>query len=98
MIKTGGVVCYKEKLTTTGSQRLYDKPLLCSNVYVYAEDFEIYIGRQGMQEFLLQPIAAFDDKYAIKFDFINLNDLWVRAGTANAILHVIGTTVAEGDV
>ena len=91
-----GVLEDSVKLTTTSPRRIFDKPLLCSKVRLYAEDYDIYVGRQGKQDFLMFGAGIWDARYGIELDWVDLSTLWVKAHTANAILHVLGTVYQEG--
>jgi hypothetical protein len=98
MEKCCGVFEDSITLTTTSPRRIVDHPLLCTKVRLYAEDYDIYVGRQGKQDFLMQPAEGWTQNLGLCLEWVDLSTLWVRARTANAILHILGTVQNGGGV
>lgn len=80
-------------LTSTDERQLYTHKMICSKVYIYAETYDVYIGRKGSQNFLLYPVGFFDRRYAAYLEWVDLSTIYVRAATANAKIHILGFTV-----
>ena len=95
MDKCCGVLEDSITLTTTSPRRIVDHSLLCTKVRLYAEDYDIYVGRQGKQDFLMQPSEGWDQRYGVCLEWVDLSTIYIRAGTANAILHVLATVQSE---
>lgn len=93
MKKNFGVLEDVKELSSTYERQLYKNRQICSKVYLYAETYDVFVGRKGHQEFKLYPAGFFDRRYAAYLEWVDLSAVYVRAGTAGAKVHILGFTV-----
>ena len=90
-LHAGNVYTRKIKLAHTHPVLVENEPLCLSGASMYASGNNVYIGNQAKQEFVLNSTNSYFSGHAIRAYNLNLGTLYVKAVTATAYLHIMGT-------
>lgn len=75
----------------THPRRIEDHSIALSMCWVYTKTQNCYLGNQSEQTYLLKARNEHDSVYALPLVNVDLADLYLKAATANAEVHIIGT-------
>lgn len=89
----GDVYTRKITLGHTHPRRIEDHSIALSICWLYTKTQNCFVGNQSEQNFLLKATNEHDSAYALPLVNVDLADLYVKAATANAEVHILGTYV-----
>lgn len=87
----GDVYTRKITLGHTHPRRIEDNSVALSICWIYTKTQNCFVGNQTEQTFLLKATDEHDSSLGLPLTNVDLSDLYVKAATANAEVHVIGT-------
>lgn len=87
----GDVYARKITLGHTHPRRIEDNSIALSMCWIYTKTEDCYIGNQSEQTYLLKATNEHDSALGLPLVNVDLSDLFVKAATATAEVHIIGT-------
>lgn len=87
----GDVYTRKITLDHTHSRRIEENSVGLSMCWIYTKTQDCYVGNQSEQTYLLKATNEHDSALGLPLVNVDLSDLFVKAATANAEVHIIGT-------
>ncbi len=72
-------------------RRIEDNSVALSMCWIYTKTQDCYVGNQSEQTYLLKATNEHDSAWGLPLVNVDLSDLYVKAATANAEVHILGT-------